>query len=354
MKRSVKQKRRKKQTAVFHPCELVILAHYLGKRGVLPVELRATPLPKPVASHEVDERNTGIVLQLDASGEKSELTIPNAVARICLASIQDELPQWGVYDGETVKFGRTLVPISKLPARELKPQLLFEINWTDSGPGFSWPEQYRVTAVPYFKVQVVTASDDSPDALGYCDFAIGWFNDSDGLLQGAERVICDYWSNRAEEGGEPWEEFWAEGLVTKTLANAWARVAWGIDGDGKPLPRGPYLGFHTLTPMHAAIASGREELVKKLLGEEADLKCDHGLGMAALHLAALHGCARIVRLLLAHGADPLQKDAGGRTPLQVATAEHRLGAAKVLKEWMKGHQSKRSIKSERKRRKHAD
>ncbi len=43
-------------------------------------------------------------------------------------------------------------------------------------------------------------------------------------------------------------------------------------------------------------------------------------GQSPLGGAAFHGFAEIVELLLAHGADPTRRDAGGHTPADYAAA----------------------------------
>jgi len=71
----------------------------------------------------------------------------------------------------------------------LIPQYLLTINWADSGPGFSWPVAYHVTWVPICDEYVVTQSADSPDAFGYCDFAIGYFLKTDDFVTAAANEI---------------------------------------------------------------------------------------------------------------------------------------------------------------------
>jgi len=48
-------------------------------------------------------------------------------------------------------------PDARLP---FNPQLLFGINWATSGPGFEWPEDYRVTYIPGLEKYIFTASRD--------------------------------------------------------------------------------------------------------------------------------------------------------------------------------------------------
>jgi len=101
--------------------------------------------------------------------------IDAAVANIVLRPVERQLPQWAAVYRDRVVFAREYHEDAGTAPRmvSLLPVWMFTINWADSGPGFSWPEQYRVTYLPIFDRYVVTASADSPEAWGYCDFALG-------------------------------------------------------------------------------------------------------------------------------------------------------------------------------------
>jgi hypothetical protein len=98
------------------------------------------------------------------------------VGAFATRDVQSRLPNWGV-----VQRDGTLTLARKVDRRRRSKfvaglsRFLFEINWADSGPGFSWPAAYSVTWLPGFDRHVVTYSADSPDALGYFDFALGSF-----------------------------------------------------------------------------------------------------------------------------------------------------------------------------------
>lgn len=131
--------------------------------------------------------------------------LENAVARICLESIRQELPRWAVKSGGEWTFGRARSRIRRGGRRRhLRPRHLFTINWGDSGPGFSWPKSYHVTALAGDNVCVVTASDDSPDTQGYCDFAIVWFASKAPVVESAGECIRSSWRKQAENGQERW------------------------------------------------------------------------------------------------------------------------------------------------------
>jgi hypothetical protein len=98
------------------------------------------------------------------------------------------------------------------------------INWADSGPGISWPEDYYATFVPGFERFVVTASMDGTDMWGVTDLAIGSFAGSVDLRAGVESVIFAWWSAQNRE--EPWAYVWGEGLIDKETAQRWCDAVW--------------------------------------------------------------------------------------------------------------------------------
>ena len=73
-----------------------------------------------------------------------------------------------------------------------------------------------------------------------------------------------------------------------------------------------------LQPLHSAVASRKREIVESLLRNGASVNARQAGGHTALHAAAMHGDLDTVRLLLGYGADPLQADEEGRTPLDRA------------------------------------
>ncbi len=95
----------------------------------------------------------------------------------------------------------------------LCPERLLCINWADSGPGFSWPEEYNVTLLPGFGRYVLTASADSPDTYGVTDFALGWFRASEDRVAGSRRVLVRWWRETARHDGGPWAYLFNEGLI---------------------------------------------------------------------------------------------------------------------------------------------
>jgi hypothetical protein len=150
-----------------------------------------------------------------------------AVAQVLLHAVQGRLPQWSVTDGDRVVFARRYRHRADGQALAFVPQHLFDINWADSGPGFSWPEAYHLVYVPGYERHVVTASQDSDDAWGCTDQAIGYFGGGGERLARAGAVIRAYWQRRRSENESlPWSNLFDEGLVSKETAEKWRKRVW--------------------------------------------------------------------------------------------------------------------------------
>jgi hypothetical protein len=208
-----------KTSNLFHPVEHEILAQFFNTKSLHPV--------KP---HDLKEdaanKNAYIGLVKSADRVLEYYALENAVARLVLEGIQDRLPQWATRDKEgNVKFGRSVVPKTN---RKLSfaPQCLFGINWANSGPGFSWPEEYYLAYVPLYDRFVVTASQDSPDVYGYTDIAIGHF---EGVISDVISAAGEQIRNNWSEHPNPWEHFvwFVHGAVDEAKAQQWGWQVWG-------------------------------------------------------------------------------------------------------------------------------
>jgi hypothetical protein len=161
------------------------------------------------------------------SDYSEEHEIPNAVARLALARIQDELPVWSSINqqGEFV-VARTYTR-AEVAMVNFFPQHLFTINWADSGPAVSWPEAYYLVWLPVFERYVITASQDSTDCYGFEDIAIGWQFFSDDRVELAKEVIQANWGSvhkpNCEEG---WQCLFATGTVSAEEALLWREEIW--------------------------------------------------------------------------------------------------------------------------------
>ena len=160
-----------------------------------------------------------------------------ALASIVLERIQDRLPQWAAVrhneSGEAdVLLAREIKDRRANRKIEMIPQHLLTINWADSGPGFSWPVAYHVTWLPYYDVHVVTQSADSPDAFGYCDFAIGHFSGSADLIGKAAEIIKDDWEWAKDTWDQQrWAYLFDTGLIDNVMAEKLAEDVWGDEQD---------------------------------------------------------------------------------------------------------------------------
>ena len=153
-------------------------------------------------------------------------SLERARSHLCLGAIQQRLPQWGaVHADGTVLLARNRYPRSERPI-EPKPVFLFEINWADSEPGFSWPVAYHVTWIPGYERWVVTGSADSPDVWGCTDIDIGWFRGTD-IRAGAGRVLRKAWRAVNKEYDQaPWVYLFGSGLVPEKESLAWRARVW--------------------------------------------------------------------------------------------------------------------------------
>jgi|GEM_PF-1532398 len=207
------------------PTEDAILRRYFG------VPLNASQEELDLWEGDPSNPDEGIHLEhgLD-SRDNEDRAIANAVARLLLAAVQDRLPNWAAVksDGEVVTtrekrtYGESRIGF--FPIR------LFTINWADSGPGFSWPEEYRVIWVPGFDRYVVTASRDTAEGYGYADEAIGDFSKDADLKDGSLDVIKSHWEDQYFQCEQHrWAYIFDEGLITTAEAEKLADEVWETD-----------------------------------------------------------------------------------------------------------------------------
>ncbi len=208
---------------LYDPAELAILFDWLGIER--PDLLLAVDI-KPAQDY-LDPAIGPIRLIQDMYGDFGSNAASNAVARLVLSGIQDRLPQWALVEADmTVCIARAKTPRRKAKV-ELLPRFQFEINWADSGPGYSWPEAYHIAYLPGFELYVVTASQDSPEVHGYTDQAIGHFPVSEAMSEGAHRVIVDWWQGQAQECNQDrWAYLFQTGDIDAVTAETWAEEVW--------------------------------------------------------------------------------------------------------------------------------
>lgn len=86
------------------------------------------------------------------------------------------------------------------------------------------------------------------------------------------------------------------------------------------------------TPLHLAAVHGCSKLVETLVDEKADLKARNGYHETPLHLSALHGTPSVARILLQSGANPHVTDEDGVTPVERAVLSN---SPEVLRKLLK-------------------
>jgi hypothetical protein len=147
---------------------------------------------------------------------------------------KNTLPQWASvklreneYEEAVITLARDIKARQARRTVELIPQYLLTINWADSGPGFSWPVAYHVTWVPIYDEYVVTQSADSPDAFGYCDFAIGHFPKTDDFVTtAANEIKGDREWQRDQFCQDRWAYLFGSGLVDEAASIRIREEVW--------------------------------------------------------------------------------------------------------------------------------
>jgi ankyrin repeat protein len=108
-----------------------------------------------------------------------------------------------------------------------------------------------------------------------------------------------------------------------------AAAGWLLQADGASVVNQICSGTGN-TPLGAAAAAGRADLVKALLEAGAKPNAADGVGSRPLHNAALGGHAEVIRVLAAAGASVDLENSAGDSPLCVAAALGHVAAIQAL------------------------
>lgn len=108
---------------------------------------------------------------------------------------------------------------------------LFCVNWADSRPGVCWQEMYEATYLPLRDRYIVTATQETSDAYGPTDQAIGHFPASVPVREGIRAVIVAYWMEYYAWSEYGWEALEDEGFVGATTVEAMRDEVWSARSD---------------------------------------------------------------------------------------------------------------------------
>jgi hypothetical protein len=199
--------------SLYTPVERAVLSKYFRIKDPWPRELAGIDVSTPVDPDEWDEGAKGIAPLPSEIYER--FMLENAVARICLQAVQENLPQW-ISESAV---GRTISEDPPARRRTVRVRHLFTIDWATGGPGISWPEAYHVARLPGYNISVVTGSNDSYEAHGYCDFAVGWYRPSRLWRKRIRACITSWWTDLKGDGQGRWEDFVKAGLIGAATAD---------------------------------------------------------------------------------------------------------------------------------------
>jgi len=149
------------------------------------------------------------------------------VGAFAVRDIQERLPNCGICREDGVVLTRPIQKNRRSKKVAGAVRFLFRINWADTAPGFSWPADYHLIWLLGFERWVLTYSADSPDAMGYCDFALGWVGPDEDWRESVREILVEDWRFQFNEWDQtPWAYVWDPGLVSVEEAMAWRKEAW--------------------------------------------------------------------------------------------------------------------------------
>jgi len=115
------------------------------------------------------------------------------VGAFAVRDIQERLPNCGICREDGVVLTRPIHKDRRSKKVAGAVRFLFRINWADTAPGFSWPADYYLVWMAGFDRWILTYSADSPDAMGYCDFALGWVGPEEDWREAVRQILVEDW-----------------------------------------------------------------------------------------------------------------------------------------------------------------
>jgi hypothetical protein len=195
--------------SLYHPIEEAFLCDFFG-------------ITRPAHLKDVDIYESRLGVHLEHQELDKDLELSNAVARLGLSQVQRKLPNWFLVSDHGIEIeGRT---VEAPHPRDLNfiPQHLFTINWADSGPGVNWPEAYYLVWFPQFDYFVVTASNDTTDAWGVTDRAVGFCPGGGDRVLAARKILTRYWRDECNpDDMDGWAYLLDKGIISESEAYAW-------------------------------------------------------------------------------------------------------------------------------------
>lgn len=149
------------------------------------------------------------------------------VGAFAVRDIQERLPNTGIVSEDSVILTRPINRNRRSKKVAGAARFLFQINWADTAPGYSWPVDFHLVWLPEFDRWLLIDSADSPDARGYCDFALGSIGPEEDWRAAVRGILVDDWRYQFNQWDQaPWAYVWRPGLVTTDEAMAWRAEAW--------------------------------------------------------------------------------------------------------------------------------
>jgi hypothetical protein len=157
------------------------------------------------------------------------------VGAFAVRDIQERLPNCAIGREDGVVLTRPIHKDRRSKKAASAVRFLFRFSWVDSAPGFNWPADYCLVWLHGFDRWVLAYSADSPDAMDFCDFALGWVGPDEDWRESVRQILVKDWRNQFNGWDQtPWAYVRDPGLVSVEEAMAWRKEAWEGHEDIEP------------------------------------------------------------------------------------------------------------------------